>query len=94
MKLYSRAKYGIVNRVHAGFLLASFGKPNIVIGNDSRARMIEEIGLESFFVNDVDYNILMQQKTYLESGADDFKNRFNQIKSKAYKDYMDVISGL
>jgi hypothetical protein len=53
MKFYARAKWGVMNRVHGAFMMASFGKPAVVIGNDSRARMIENLELPSVFVNDV-----------------------------------------
>ena len=53
MRFYSRAKFGILNRVHAAFMMASFGKPAVVIGTDSRARMIETLNLPSVFVEDV-----------------------------------------
>lgn len=53
MEFYAGAKFGIVNRVHAGFMMASFGKPAVVIGNDSRALMIENLNLKSIYVEDV-----------------------------------------
>jgi hypothetical protein len=52
-RFYSRAKFGILNRVHAGFMMASFGKPAVVIGSDSRALMMQALNLPSIFVNDV-----------------------------------------
>jgi hypothetical protein len=94
MKFYSAAKFGIVNRVHAGFMLASFGKPSIVIGNDSRALMAAEIGLKHFFVNDVNFELLMHEYEYLNGGADGFQSRFKKIKAKAYQDYMNALSAL
>lgn len=94
MRLYSAAKFGIVNRVHAAFMLASFGKPSIVVGNDSRALMSAEIGLKNYFVNDVSFDLLMQEYEYLKSGADDYQNRFRKIKNKAYQDYMNALSDL
>lgn len=53
MRFYARAKWGILNRVHGAFMMASFGKPAVVIGNDSRARMIENMNLPSHFVGDI-----------------------------------------
>lgn len=53
MKFYARASFGVVNRVHAAFMMASLGKPAAVIGNDSRALMIENLGLQSYYVGDV-----------------------------------------
>ena len=94
MRFYSRAKYGIMNRVHGALMLASFGKPSIVIGNDSRVRMANEIGLETLFVNDADYQVLMHQYEYLKSGANNYKERFIAIKEKAYEDYMKALSVL
>lgn len=92
MKLYSRAKFGIMNRVHGAFMLASLGKPSIIIGNDSRARMAEEIGLKSYFVNDVDLEILENSYSFLNAGADSFSDRFRLIKEKAFTDYQNALS--
>lgn len=94
MKFYSRAKFGFMNRVHGAFLMASFGKPSVVIGNDSRARMSEEIGLKHYFVNDVNCELLNQEYIYLNSGADEFSKRFKCIKEKAISDYMLALSVL
>ena len=94
MKFYSAAKFGIMNRVHGAFLMASYGKPSILIGNDSRAKMIKEIGLKHYFVNEVDYKLLNKEYEYLKNGADNFKERFKKIKHKAFNDYMDALSVL
>ena len=94
MRFYSKAKFGFMNRVHGAFLMASFGKPSIVIGNDSRARMPEEIGLKHYFVNDINYEILNNEYLYLNSGADNFSERFEKIKDKAFNDYMVALSSL
>lgn len=52
LEVYSRARWGIVNRVHGAFALASLGRPALIVGTDSRAQMGAEIGLECLFVND------------------------------------------
>ena len=92
MKFYSKAKFGIVNRVHAAFILASFGKPSIVIGNDSRALMPKEIGLKTYFVNDINSEILNEGYNFLKSTTNNFKERFRVIKIKAYNDYIKALS--
>jgi len=94
MRFYSKAKFGIMNRVHGAFLMASYGKPSIVIGNDSRARMAEEIGLKNYFVNDVDYDVLMLEYAFLSSGADGYAESFKNIKAKAFEDYQKALSFL
>jgi len=94
MKFYSKAKFGIMNRVHGAYIMASFGKPSIIIGNDSRARMAENIGLKSYFVNDVDSDLLGKEYEYLNSGAENFNERLKEIKEKAYTDYLEALSVL
>jgi len=94
MKFYSKAKFGIMNRVHGAFMMASYGKPSIIIGNDSRARMAEEIGLKSYFVNEVNYELLMEEYEFLKDGADNYQEKFKAIKKKAYNDYLEELSKL
>jgi len=45
LRIYAAASVGVVNRVHGAFALAGCGRPGLVVGNDSRARMAEIIGL-------------------------------------------------
>lgn len=94
MKFYAKAKLGIMNRVHGAFLMASYGRPSIVIGNDSRAKMANEIGLKSVFVNDANYHYLMSQYEDIKDNAGDFVGKFAEIKKKAYNDYMTALSAL
>ncbi len=50
LRVYSKARCGVLNRVHGAFAMASFGRPALVVGNDSRARMMEVIGLPAMSV--------------------------------------------
>jgi len=92
MKFYAKAKYGIMNRVHGAFLLASYGKPSIVIGSDTRARMVKEIGLESRFVGEVSYDSLMNDIEAVKKLRSTYGDVFRDIKKKAYDNYMDELS--
>lgn len=94
VQFYSKAKYGIMNRVHGAFLMASFGKPSLIVGNDSRARMAEEIGMESVFVNDADEALLWAKQADLAAGANNFAERFDAIKQKAERDYLSALRNL
>lgn len=94
LKFYSKAKFGIMNRVHGAFIMASFGKPSIIIGNDSRARMGSEVGVESIFVNDATAELLSEKYSFLKAGADGFKEKFERIREKAYADYEKLFSVL
>jgi len=92
MKLYSRAKFGIMNRVHGAFLLASYGRPSVVIGTDTRARMAQLIDIESFFVNDITVDMLLDRYEKLNKETTDYAERFYQIKSEAYENYMNLLA--
>lgn len=92
MKIYRNAKYGIVNRVHAAFLMASYGAPSFIIGNDSRATMANEIGLESMFINDVDSKTLIDKYENLKSSYKNYKEKFRAIKEDAFNSYFQIIS--
>lgn len=91
MRFYARARFGIVNRVHSAFMLSSFGKPAAVIGADSRALMISNMRLPSYFVQDVENidpiieNIARQEHSYREVS--------DEIRSSARRDYIELISG-
>ena len=92
MKVYGSAKYGIMNRVHGAFLMASYGAPSFIVGNDSRAKMASEIGLESMFINDVNSNILINKYESLKTSQLIYQNEFDEIKTKAFNDYYSVLS--
>jgi hypothetical protein len=94
MKFYARAKYGILNRVHGAFLLASYGKPSVVIGSDTRARMVSEIGIKSHFVSDVSYEELCNDVDSIRGSIKSYRDIFNDIKQKAHDKYMEALSNL
>jgi hypothetical protein len=90
LKFYARSSCGVVNRVHAAFAMAGFGRPSIVIGSDSRARMSEQIALKSFFVSDVNAQILLQEFKKLSLAARSYVDILGIIKEQARKDYLEL----
>jgi hypothetical protein len=50
--VYAQCRGGIFNRVHGAMLLAGIGTPAIVIGNDSRSWMVDQLGLTRFHVSE------------------------------------------
>jgi hypothetical protein len=92
MKFYRKAKFGIMNRVHGAFLMASYGKPSIVIGNDTRAKMVQELGLNCFFVNDVDYDLLIHEYHSLIEKTKTYAKYFDELKNNAFTEYMKFFS--
>ncbi len=92
MKIYAKARYGIMNRVHGAFLMASYGTPSLIIGNDSRAKMADEIGLKSIFINDADHDMLIEEYKKLKNTYENYEAKINSIKTNAYKHYYSALS--
>ena len=89
MEFYSGARLAVVNRVHAGFMLASLGKPVAVIGSDSRARMINLLDLPAYYVNDVpDAHDLLGQ---LVAHENSYPARIEAIRSSARARYLELL---
>ena len=90
MRFYARARFGIVNRVHAGFMMASFGKPVAVIGTDTRALMIANLNLPSYFVEDVvDLDAIVEG---IAEREDSYRDEIEDIRQRARDRYVEMIA--
>lgn len=94
LRLYAHAMCGVVNRVHSGFAIASFGRPAFVIGTDTRASMAAEIRLRYEFVENVDVARLLDELDFLKAGADHYADLFEEIKRKSFSGYQQALSVL
>jgi hypothetical protein len=92
MNFYSKARFAIVNRVHAGFMMASFGKPVAVIGNDSRALMINKLSLSSYYVDDINVQMIDNIINELLYRELTYKDEFEVICVEAREKYVNKIS--
>jgi hypothetical protein len=91
LRIYARAKWGLMNRVHGAFALASLGKPAAVVGSDSRAQMAPIIGLPAVFVNDATPLWLKNQALALSEQGDLFSARMAKLKSETEKRYLGLL---
>jgi hypothetical protein len=91
LRFYSRARWGILNRVHGCFALASLGKPSAVVGSDSRAKMVGQLGLPETFVNKASGEWLEQVAAELESSCTGFPGRMERLKSGTSQRYRTLI---
>lgn len=88
LEFYAGAKFGVMNRVHGAFALASLGKPAMVIGADSRARMAEMIGLGCSFVNDATEEWLEHQAGVAARRVEDYPAEIAERKTRAKGRYV------
>ncbi len=91
LRMYAKASFGILNRVHGAMVMAGMGKPAVVVGNDSRAKMAEMMGLPIYFVNDATQAQLNEHIANFEAHADAWFERLMSKKAKARQEYLRLI---
>ena len=92
LKLYAKTKFAFVNRIHAAYPIASFGKQAIIIGADTRAKMALEIDLPYTFVNDINVEVLLQIYDQFRSSEKEYSDKLQKIKRRALDNYMSAFS--
>ncbi|ABF42801.1 hypothetical protein Acid345_3801 [Candidatus Koribacter versatilis Ellin345] len=75
LKAYSKALYGLCNRVHGAAAVATFGRPAIVVGGDSRINLIEQFGLPAYDHRQIDGPKLIERVEHIERNYDDYVRR-------------------
>jgi polysaccharide pyruvyl transferase WcaK-like protein len=91
LKAYARASFGVCNRVHAGAAIASFGRPAVVIGGDSRIELIEQFGLPAFDHRDLDAETLIAAVHEMESHHEGYKQRLARCIAEAEQAYIAIL---
>jgi hypothetical protein len=79
--------------VHAGFALASLGKPAAIVGVDSRARMGPLVGLESVYVDAADERWLADTARRLAADDGQFAATIAALKRDAAARYEILLRG-
>jgi hypothetical protein len=88
---YAGARWGILNRVHGAFAMASLGKPSLIVGSDSRAKMASQIGLKAIFVGDATDALLLEEAASLETQINSYPEYMNHLKSTTHERYLDLL---
>jgi Polysaccharide pyruvyl transferase len=91
LEFYSKAAFGLVNRVHAGFAIASFGRPAVIVGTDTRAQMAGVIGLQDYFVGDVTAAQLRDDMLRFEREAGEHARSFESLREMAEQRYLSLL---
>lgn len=91
MKVYSKAIYGICNRVHSGAAIASFARPVISVGGDFRNKLFEQFGLSAFDHRDLDASKLNKIIGMIEGNYDSYVKILNNRMIYAEREYLRII---
>jgi hypothetical protein len=96
LKVYSKALYGLCNRVHSGGAIASFARPVIVVGGDSRINLIKQFGMPTVDHREIDGPGLLAMVQHMERNYDGYVSKLREVISSAEREYISAIrnSGL
>ncbi len=88
LEVYSRAYFGVCNRVHAGAGVATFGRPAIVIGGDTRIELIRQLGLPAFDHRETKVETLLRAVDDLENNHETLAANLHRLKEATEKKYL------
>lgn len=92
LRAYSKAYYGLCNRVHAGAAIATFGRPVVVVGGDSRINLVSQFGLPAFDHRDIDGTFLVNEIQKMEEQYDEYVQRLRAKTDYAESEYLEMTS--
>lgn len=92
LKRYSKAVYGICNRVHSGAAVASFGRPVISVGGDYRNNLIKHFGALAYDHRDLDAAKLLSIINKLENEYDSYVETLNRRMVCTEREYLRIIA--
>jgi hypothetical protein len=84
---YSKASFAVCNRVHGAAAMASFGRPALVIGSDSRIDLIRQFGLPAIHYRDVNKLTVRRCLEEIESNYADSVNVLDEKSRLAEPEY-------
>lgn len=91
LKMYAKARFGVLNRVHGAIALAGMGRPSVIIGNDTRALMGELLELPTYFVNDARTETILEHCSNFESENATWSHRLFEIKKTSRITYLQLL---
>jgi len=92
LDIYSRVQFGIFNRVHSAIALSGFGRPSVIVGADTRARMGELLGIPVCFVDKATPDALLGYISSFETESTEWNTKLRQIKESAQQEYLKLLS--
>lgn len=94
LSVYSKALYGVCNRVHAGAAIAGFARPVIVVGGDSRIDLIRQMGLQVVDHRELDAATLLQMVANLEENYESYTKHLHDVMTTTERRYLDAVSAV
>jgi hypothetical protein len=90
LKVYSRASFGVCNRVHAAAGIATFARPALVVGGDSRINLVEHFGLPAVDYREVGARGIIELIHQIE-GDTSYPQRLQSLADQAEAEYIGAV---
>ncbi len=91
LQVYAHALYGICNRVHSAAAIASFGRPVILIGGDSRVDLIAQFGQPALDFRAIDAKSLANVVLQIERDYSRWADRLQEASARTEHEHLRLI---
>lgn len=92
LSVYAGCRAVIANRVHGAVCAAGFGVPAVIIGNDSRLRIGDFIGLPSFYAGNVQAREILESFEGLIQNEQNERSRLRELRNTSTNAYVQHLS--
>ena len=92
-EVISSAKAALVSRIHCAIPMAGMGIPSLVIGTDTRTWTVNEAGLNSHYVKEVDSTLIIDAMENLAS-SNNARSRLKAIAQSTLNSYINIVKSL
>ena len=90
---YSKSEFCVSNRVHGAAGAATFGRPSLVIGGDTRVQLIKQFGLPALDSRDLTIEKLDQGLASLIDHRDEYTQQLTELRNSAKAEYLGILRG-
>jgi hypothetical protein len=91
LEAYSKSRFCVSNRVHGAAGAATFGRPALVIGGDTRVQLIKQFGLPALDSRDLTIEKLDQGLASLTDHYEEYTRRLTGLRNKAKIEYLEIL---
>lgn len=91
LECVSGSIFAICNRMHASVVLAGLGIPSIAICTDTRLLMVSQIGMPTYYVKDVDVDVLEEEAERMITFRKCEYDRLIALRGQVWNNYISVI---
>ena len=93
LEAYSKSEFCVSNRVHGAAGAATFGRPSLGIGGDTRVQLIKQFGLPALDSRDLTTQKLDQALASLTEHSAEYTRQLTYLRKGAEAEYLEILRG-